>query len=61
MIVSFSEKSTPIRNIPFPAITICPETKTQSQIFNFSQTYSDMYLSRFPNKTINIEDMDLEQ
>ncbi|XP_005176877.1 pickpocket protein 28-like [Musca domestica] len=27
VIVSFSEKSTPIWSIPFPAITICPETK----------------------------------
>ncbi|XP_061399072.1 pickpocket protein 28-like [Musca vetustissima] len=27
VIVSFSEKSTPIWNIPFPAVTICPETK----------------------------------
>uniref|UniRef100_A0A1I8Q8M8 Pickpocket protein 28-like n=1 Tax=Stomoxys calcitrans TaxID=35570 RepID=A0A1I8Q8M8_STOCA len=27
VIVSFSEKSTPIWNIPFPRVTICPETK----------------------------------
>lgn len=27
VIVTLSEKSTPIWNIPFPAITICPETK----------------------------------
>ncbi|XP_073811879.1 pickpocket protein 28-like [Musca autumnalis] len=27
VIVSFSEKSTPIWSIPFPAVTICPETK----------------------------------
>ncbi|XP_013101819.2 pickpocket protein 28-like [Stomoxys calcitrans] len=27
VIVSLSEKSTPIWNIPFPAVTICPETK----------------------------------
>ncbi|XP_073811878.1 pickpocket protein 28-like [Musca autumnalis] len=27
VIVTFSEKSTPIWNIPFPRVTICPETK----------------------------------
>lgn len=27
VIVSFSEKSTPVWSIPFPAITICSETK----------------------------------
>lgn len=27
VIVSFAEKSTPVWQIPFPAVTICPETK----------------------------------
>ncbi|XP_058461711.1 pickpocket protein 28-like [Malaya genurostris] len=39
VIVSFSEKSTPIWQIPFPAVTICPETKVKSQYLNFTTSY----------------------
>lgn len=39
VIVSFSEKSTPVWAIPFPAVTICPETKAQIDKFNFTDTY----------------------
>jgi Amiloride-sensitive sodium channel len=34
VIISLSEKATPIWQIPFPAITICPEDKTDSNVFN---------------------------
>lgn len=40
VIVSFSEKSTPVWAIPFPAVTICPETKARVDIFNFTDTYN---------------------
>lgn len=40
VIVSFAEKSTPIWQIPFPAVTICSETKTQSDLFNYTEMYS---------------------
>ena len=36
VIVSFNEKLKPIWEIPFPAVTICPETRTNVNIFNFS-------------------------
>ncbi|XP_049542464.1 pickpocket protein 28-like [Anopheles darlingi] len=36
IIVTFSEKTTPVWEIPFPAITICPETKVQSKKLNFT-------------------------
>lgn len=42
VIVSFAEKSTPVWQIPFPAVTICPETKARSEYLNFSQVYFQM-------------------
>lgn len=37
VIVSFATKETPIWQIPFPAVTICPETKALPGKFNFSR------------------------
>ncbi|KAJ9599443.1 hypothetical protein L9F63_010058, partial [Diploptera punctata] len=37
VIVSFAEQSTPLWQVPFPAITICSETKTQRNVVNFTQ------------------------
>uniref|UniRef100_A0A182FU38 Uncharacterized protein n=1 Tax=Anopheles albimanus TaxID=7167 RepID=A0A182FU38_ANOAL len=42
VIVSFAEKSTPVWQIPFPAVTICPETKALSRYINFTEVYSQM-------------------
>jgi len=39
VIVSFAEKSTPVWEIPFPAVTVCPETKTRRAVFNFTGSY----------------------
>ncbi|KAL1396786.1 hypothetical protein pipiens_010269 [Culex pipiens pipiens] len=39
VIVSFAEKSTPVWQIPFPAVTICPQTKVQSKKFNFTEEF----------------------
>lgn len=39
VIVSFAEKSTPIWQIPFPSVTICLETKSQSDLFNYTEMY----------------------
>ncbi|XP_041783523.1 pickpocket protein 28-like [Anopheles merus] len=36
IIVTFSEKTTPVRDIYFPAITICPETKVHARTLNFT-------------------------
>ncbi|XP_073843681.1 pickpocket 26 [Musca autumnalis] len=49
VIVSFAEKSTPVWQIPFPAITICTETKARQTYFNFTDIfwkYSDFYNNR---------------
>ena len=39
VIVSFAEKSTPVWQIPFPAVTMCPETKARSEVFNYTAMY----------------------
>lgn len=38
VMVTFSEKMMTLKQIPFPAVTICPETKSQRSIFNYSAT-----------------------
>lgn len=42
VIVSFAEKSTPVWEIPFPAVTICPETKSKIDYLNFTTAYHTM-------------------
>lgn len=39
VIVSFAEKSTPVWQIPFPAVTVCMETKSRQTFFNFTDMY----------------------
>jgi hypothetical protein len=39
VVVSFATEDTPLHQIPFPAITICPEFKYSRQKFNFSEVY----------------------
>ncbi|XP_037031900.1 pickpocket protein 28-like [Bradysia coprophila] len=38
VIVTFSEKMTHLKHLPFPAVTICPETKSQKSIFDYRDT-----------------------
>ena len=40
VISSFAEKSTPVWEIPFPAITICPETKVTTDKLNFTKSFN---------------------
>ncbi|GAB0097251.1 pickpocket protein 28 [Sergentomyia squamirostris] len=39
VIVTFADKSTPVWQIPFPAITICPETKFKMEYLNFTKAF----------------------
>ncbi|XP_039442692.1 pickpocket protein 28-like isoform X1 [Culex pipiens pallens] len=39
IIVSFDQHPQPIYSIPFPAITICPETKVKSSTLNLTETF----------------------
>lgn len=51
VIVSFAEKATPIWAIPFPAVTICPETKFYSKKLNFTHAYRMMRDGKKDNLT----------
>lgn len=54
VIVSFAEKSTPVWEIPFPAVTICPETKVLKRHVDFTAGYkgamSGNYSSNFTDE-----------
>ncbi|KFB52628.1 AGAP010967-PA-like protein [Anopheles sinensis] len=43
IIVSFSEKTTPVWEIQFPAVTICPETKVQAEKLNLTAEINALY------------------
>ncbi|KAL1122769.1 hypothetical protein AAG570_003096 [Ranatra chinensis] len=42
VIVTFAERSTPVWQVPFPAVTICPQVKSRATIFNFTDVYSKL-------------------
>lgn len=42
VIVSMSEKSTPVWKIPFPAVTICPEAKISAKMVNVTKTFHEL-------------------
>lgn len=48
VIVSFAEKSTPVWEIPFPAVTICPETKSYIDMLNFTDVFHAMLQQQKP-------------
>ncbi|XP_049870120.1 pickpocket protein 28-like isoform X2 [Pectinophora gossypiella] len=50
VIVSFSERVVPVGDVPFPAVTICPQLKAKASIFNFSDEYQK-YLKLKENGT----------
>jgi acid-sensing ion channel, other len=54
VIVSFAEKSTPVWQIPFPAVTICPETKAKRNHISFTKMY-EMYLLNSMNSSYKID------
>lgn len=55
VIVSFAEKSTPVWEIPFPAVTICPETKANVSMLNFTDIYHEMMYAETPPYNISDE------
>lgn len=40
VLVSFARSPTPVWQIPFPAVTICSETKMRQRKFNFTDVYN---------------------
>ncbi|KAG4070463.1 hypothetical protein HA402_005695 [Bradysia odoriphaga] len=57
VIVSFSEKSTPIYEIPFPSVTICPETKAKKNMIDFTETYHKMLAGSRPSYGISDKEL----
>lgn len=51
VIINFNEKSTPVWDIPFPSVTICPQTKTRVEIFNFTKIFNDLIEGSIPGNT----------
>jgi amiloride-sensitive sodium channel len=43
--VSLNEVPTPVWNIPFPAVTICPQTRVKKAVFNYSTMYRKEHLT----------------
>lgn len=37
VIVSLSEKATPVWKVPFPAVSICPEVKVKAEMMNLTE------------------------
>ncbi|EDS26207.1 gonad-specific amiloride-sensitive sodium channel 1 [Culex quinquefasciatus] len=57
VIVSFDEKPTSVLQIPFPAVTICPETKFRPECLNFSALSEKFFEGNGKGKdTVNEED-----
>lgn len=48
VIISFAEKPMPVWEIPFPAVTICPETKAKTDYINFTAAYHMMLEAGHP-------------
>ncbi|XP_055843606.1 pickpocket protein 28-like [Episyrphus balteatus] len=50
VIVTFNEKVTPVWDIPFPTVTICPETKYHKSLFNYTDVYFKFKYSKSATK-----------
>ncbi|XP_039453698.1 pickpocket protein 28-like [Culex pipiens pallens] len=58
VIVSFDEKPTSVLQIPFPAVTICPETKFRPECLNFSALSEKFFEGNGTGKdTVNEEEI----
>ncbi|XP_039448581.1 pickpocket protein 28-like [Culex pipiens pallens] len=52
-IVSFATKASDVSDIPFPAITICPEVKSQVSRFNFTDAYHKHKAGKLNKASLN--------
>lgn len=57
VIVTFATSQTPIWEIPFPSVTICPEIKSQKDIYNFTE----QVLKRTKGNLSDLEDYEFRQ
>jgi len=44
VMVTFAETATNVWHVPFPAVTVCPETKSRKSVFNFTKYTSVIHL-----------------
>lgn len=56
IIVTFATKTTPIHDIPFPAVTICPETLSAASKLNFSELVNVMSSENYTAGDIKLYD-----
>lgn len=59
VIVTFAEQSTRIWEIPFPAVTLCPQIKTKQTVFNYTK-YFNTY-QRDWTKANNLDPVELSR
>lgn len=43
VVISYDTELAPIWAVPFPAVTICPQTKTKVEYMNITELYLEMY------------------
>uniref|UniRef100_A0A1B0DLX5 Uncharacterized protein n=1 Tax=Phlebotomus papatasi TaxID=29031 RepID=A0A1B0DLX5_PHLPP len=59
VIVTFADKSTFVWQIPFPAVTICPEIKVRRESFNFTKVFKKVFKERENLTLIEYNYMDI--
>lgn len=57
VIVSLAEKPTPVWYIPFPAVTVCPETKVLSEFLNLTAAYRQVMSPESFDKPLSAEEL----
>ncbi|XP_053610763.1 pickpocket protein 28-like [Plodia interpunctella] len=60
VIVTFAEKTTPTWQIPYPAITICLESKSRATVFNFTENYN-RYNDSVDRHNMRIEELNMTE
>lgn len=58
MIVSFADEPTPVWQIPFPAVTICPTTKINTTMFNILDGFTEVI--KHNRRPVNFSDEEYE-
>lgn len=59
VIVTFSEESTPVYEIPFPTVTICTDIKIKQSKLNFTEMWHKLNKNGYKNATIKAEDLQM--
>lgn len=59
VIVTFAEESTPVAEIPFPAVTICTDTKVKQRAMNYTRVFRSLKNLDKENSILNDRDLDL--